>query len=97
MAHRVLFWTDNKPEQAIELHSNPKKEIKIQGKFLNLINIYRVKPDPGQKFSGKIFAYGDSPEHLEFKYLLLKTPDSAPKIGISVSGEKSGTYKNLSF
>ena len=40
----------NKPEQAIELHSNPKKKIDIVNKIRKIFESdqFRAKPDPGQ-------------------------------------------------
>ena len=54
---------------------------------------FRTKPDPGQNLSGKIFASGNSPEHLESKYTLFKKPDSTSKIRIPVSGKNPGHKK----
>ena len=36
---------------------------------------FRTKPDPGQNLSGKIFASGNSPHHVDSKYVLFKKPD----------------------
>ena len=47
------------------------------------------------KKNSEIFASGDSPEHLESKYILFKKPDSAPKIRIPVSGKNPGHKKTL--
>ena len=78
----------NKPEQAIELHSNPKKKI-----------IKMSENDLGQnrildkKFSRKIFASRNSPEQIESKNTHFKKTGQCtqnPDFGIR---EKSGTKK----
>ena len=57
---------------------------------------FRTKPDPGQNLSGKIFASGNSPEHLESKYTLYKNRTVLAKSGFLCPG-KIRDIKNLSF
>ena len=40
----------------------------------------------------KIFVSGNTPEHVESKYILFKKPDSAPKIRIPASGKKKLSF-----
>ena len=43
------------------------------------IDRFRAKPDPGQILSGKIFASGNSPYHVDSKYILFEKPDYRTK------------------
>ena len=45
----IQILCSNKPEQAIELHGNPKEQIEMYeiGKMFQR-DLFRAKPDPGQ-------------------------------------------------
>ena len=93
--------SSNKPEQAIELHSNPNKKKNNRRKILKTGNLTenpdsRAKPNPRRNFYGKNIASRNSPDHVESKYIHFKKPDSAPKIQILVSGKYLG-YKKPKF
>ena len=67
----------NKPEQAIEIHSNPKNNLSLwkknwKNRKFDRKSDSRAKLDPRRNLCRKIFASKNSPWHLESKCILLK-------------------------